>query len=233
MRKIQFFALIVMTMTISAIPATSIYAGTNSPLENFDNFFHDETLRIDYFHTGNSVEEIISLDQMWRQGSWAGSRTHLVDTLDLGRYYAKVYDSATGKLLYSRGFDSYYGEWKTTSLAADGIRRTYHESALVPFPKAPIEFALEVRQADLSLTEIYRVEIDPKSYLVRQDPLNNDVIVVKASFAGDSHSRVDVAILGEGYTAAEEDKFRADVARFTKLMLDYEPYASLADRFNI
>ena len=61
-------------------------------------------------------------------------------------------------------------------------------------------------------------------YLIREDPLSNDVIVVKAAYGGDSHSRVDVAILGEGYTAFEEDKFRADVARFTKLMLGYERY---------
>ena len=52
--------------------------------------FHDETLRIDYHHTGNAAEEFVSLDQLWRQGTWAGSRTHLIDDLDLGGYYAKM-----------------------------------------------------------------------------------------------------------------------------------------------
>ena len=193
------------------LTTASAASGADHPA--FDRWFLDETLRIDYFHTGNSGEEIISLDQMWRQGSWAGSRKHLADTLDLGRYYAKVYDSASGELLWSRGFDSYYGEWKTTSQAAQGVRRTYHESALVPFPKAPIEFTLEVRDADYSLAEIYRVKIDPASFLIRRDPLIDGVIVVKSAYSGDSHSRVDVAILGEGYTAAEEDKFRADLDR--------------------
>ncbi|MBU8869501.1 MAG: IgA Peptidase M64 [Gemmatimonadales bacterium] len=221
------FAMIVVTL---ATPVATCHA---SPLADFERHFLDETLRIDYFHTGNSTEEIISLDQMYRQGSWAGSRTRRVDTLDLGRYYAKVYDAASGELLYSRGFDSYYGEWKTTSLAAEGVRRTYHESALVPFPRAPIEFTLEVRQDDLTLAEIYRVEIDPQSFLIREDSLNENVIVVKAAYGGDSHSRVDVAILGEGYTVDEEEKFRADLARFTKVMLGYEPYSSLAHRFNV
>ncbi len=199
----------------------------------FSHHFLDETLRIDYYHTGNSDEEIISLDQVWRQGIWSGSRLHLLDDLDLGRYYQKVYDAQNGDLLYSKGFDSYYGEWKTTGPAADGIRRTYHESARIPFPRRTIEFALEVRQRDMTMKEIYRVKIDPDWHLIRKDPLDDDVIVMKAAYHGDPHGQVDVAILGDGYTAAEEGKFRKDVQRFADLMLGYEPYKSMADKFNI
>ncbi len=199
----------------------------------FSHHFHDETMRIDYFHTGNSKEEIISLDQVWRQGTWAGSRTHLIDDLDLGRYYTKIYDADSGELLYSKGFDSYYGEWKTTGLAAEGIRRTYHESALIPFPRRTVEFALEVRQKDMSLKEIYRVSIDPDWHMIREDALDEDVIVMKAAYHGNPHGCVDIAILGDGYTADEEGKFRDDVQRAADLMLSYEPYKSMADKFNI
>ncbi len=199
----------------------------------FESRFHDETLRVDYFHTGNAGEEIVSLDQMWRQGTWAGSRTRLVDDLNLGRYYAKAFDAASGELLWSRGFDSYFGEWKTTTAAAAGIRRTYHESALLPLPKQPVIFTLEVRQPDNSMAEIFRLEIDPADWRIRRDPLPAGVIVVKAAHHGDSHSRVDIAIVGEGYTAAEEEKFRADVNRFAQTMLGHEPYRSLSDQFNV
>ncbi len=199
----------------------------------FSHHFNDETLRIDYYHTGNSEEEIISLDQVWRQGIWSGSRIHLLDNLNLGRYYQKVYDAETGDLLYSKGFDSYYGEWKTTGPAAEGIRRTYHESALIPLPKRTIEFALEVRQSDMTMKEIYRVTIDPSWHMIRKDSLDEDVIVMKAAYHGDPHGRVDIAILGDGYTLDQEDKFRKDVQRFSDLMLSYEPYKSMADKFNI
>jgi len=199
----------------------------------FAAHFHDETLRIDYFHTGNADEEIISLDQMWRQGTWAGSRTRLVDELDLGRYYAKAYDAASGELVWSRGFDSYFGEWKTTAKAAAGIRRTFHESALLPYPKQPVIFTLEVRQADNSLAEIFRQEIDPDDWRIRRDALPDGVVVVDAAVHGDSHSQVDIAIVGDGYTADEEAKFRADVDRFAKTLLGHEPYRGLADSFNL
>ncbi len=199
----------------------------------FSHHFRDETLRVDYYHTGDAQEEIISLDQVWRQGIWSGSRIHLIDDLDLGRYYTKVYDVQSGELLYSKGFDSYFGEWKTTAPAAEGIRRTYHESALIPFPLHSIEFALEVRQEDMTLKEVFRVKIDPQWHLIRRDALDPDVLVMKAAYHGDPHARVDIAILGDGYTAAEEGKFRADVERFADLMLGYEPYRSMADHFNI
>ena len=39
------------------------------------------TLRVDYYHTGDAETEVVSLDEMWRQGAWAGSRTRLVDGL--------------------------------------------------------------------------------------------------------------------------------------------------------
>ncbi len=199
----------------------------------FSHHFRDETMRIDYYHTGNSHEEIISLDQVWRQGTFSGSRIHLIDDLDLGRYYTKIYDAESGELLFSKGFDSYFGEWKTTAPAAEGIRRTYHESALIPFPRQTVEFALEVRQKDMTLKEIYRVSIDPEWHMIREDALDEDVIVMKAAYHGSSHGRVDIAILGDGYTADEEDKFRADVQRASDLMLSYEPYKSMADKFNI
>jgi hypothetical protein len=209
----------------------AVPAAAESP--RFDEYFVDETLRVDYFHTGDASAEIVSLDQLWRQGAWAGSRTRLIDDLGLGRYYTKVYDTATGRLLYAKGFDSYFGEWRTTGPAAEGVRRTYHESALVPYPQAPVRFVLETRDQDQALVEIFSVEIDPASFMIRRDPLPGGVIVVDGAVHGDSHARVDVAIVGEGYTLDQVDKFRADVERYTAVLLGHEPYRGLAEHFNI
>ncbi|MHB8080312.1 MAG: M64 family metallopeptidase [Candidatus Krumholzibacteriia bacterium] len=199
----------------------------------FDACFRDETLRIDYFHTGNAREEFATLDRLWRQGTWAGSRLHLIDRLGVGRYEARAYDAATGALLFSRGFDSYFGEYATTDEAAKGVRRTYQESVLMPLPKAKIRFTIEVRGRDGARHELLAAEIDPDAWSVRRDPLSAGVTVVEAARHGDPHAMVDIAILAEGYTAAEEGKFRADLARFTRTLFDQEPYVSLADRFNV
>jgi hypothetical protein len=200
---------------------------------DFDELFHDETLRIDYNHTGNAAEEFVALDQLWRQGIWAGSRTHLIDDLDLGGYYAKIYDAASGNLIWSKGFSSYFGEYRTTGPAGQGVMRTYHESVLAPLPRVQVEFALESRDADGILVEFYRTAIDPESWEVRRDPAPSGIIVVEGAIGGDPHGCVDVAIVGEGYTTDEIAKFEADVNRFSDLMVGHEPYASYRDQVNV
>jgi hypothetical protein len=203
-----------------------------SPVK-FDDYFVDRTLRVDYYHQGNATEETFSLDQIYDQGTWAGSRKNLIDSFNLGRYYVKVLDAATGTLLYSRGFDSIFGEYRTTAPAEKGVRRTYHESALVPLPKKPVHFVLEVRGKDQQLKEVFRQGIDPADHNLRRLAPDPGVKVFPSHHSGDPHAMVDVAILGEGYTAAEEEKFRKDLARFTQILLAIEPYKSRRHRFNI
>jgi hypothetical protein len=208
-------------------------AAVASPLDDFADRFHDETLRIDFHHSGDAVDEQIAIDQVYRQGAWAGSRVHLIDDLDLGRYYVRVHDAESGDLVFSRGFDSYFGEYQTTGPAQDGVWRTYHETVLVPCPRREVDVSFWVRDAELQLREIHRVRLDPDAVTIRREPLDRDVIVVDAHLGGDPHRCVDVAILGEGYTQDQIEAFRTDVAHFAGVMLNHEPYRSRADRFNI
>jgi len=220
-------------VTLCLIAGASI-ADTDlaADLKEFDARFEDATLRIDYTHTGDADNECVALAELWKQGTWAGSRTRLIDDLDLGRYYAKLYDAGTGELVWSRGFDSYFGEWQTTGPAGDGVLRTYHESALVPFPKMPVEFAFESR-VEGELGEIFRVAIDPADFMIRRDPAPEGIVTVDGYIGGDPHASLDIAIVGEGYTADELAKFEADVKRFAKLMIEHEPYNSYQYMINV
>lgn len=202
-------------------------------LAPFQARFHDETLRVDYFHAGDADEAEIALDMVYRQGVWAGSRTRLIDDLNLGRYAVRLYDLESGDLLYSRGFDSYFGEYQTTAPAAAGVWRSYHETALLPCPKAPCVVTLSERDDQQELQEIFRVELDPDHHTIRREPVDDDLIVVAAHEGGEHHGCVDVAILGEGYTRAEVGKFVDDVEHFAEVMLGHEPYTSYRDRINI
>jgi hypothetical protein len=225
------------TMAVAAVAVLSAGVATATAaigtVADFEARFHDETLRVDYYVAGDATETAVSLDQVYRQGSWAGSRTRLIDELDLGGRYHHLVDHATGELLYSRGFSSYFGEYRTTGPAHEGQWRTYHESALLPCPRAPADFVLLVRQEDGSLAEIFRTTIDPEHPTVRREPLAEDVIVVTAHASGDPHGKVDVAILGEGYTREQVGKFVADLQHFAGVLLQVEPFASHADQFNI
>ena len=62
--------------------------------------------------------------------------------------------------------------------------------------------------------------------------MESSVKVVKNKNNGDPHTRVDIAILGEGYTLNELDKFRNDFEKFTDIFFNFEPYKSYKNKFN-
>jgi hypothetical protein len=201
---------------------------------SFNNYFVDQTMRIDYYHIGDAATEIVTIDQVYQYGTWAGSLTNLQDDFNNGAYYYKVYDAATNKLIFSRGFDSYFKEYQTSDEAAKGIKRTYHESAIIPFPKNKIRVALEKRDKQNKLNEVFSTEIDPVDlYIIKDAIKDNAVKVYKSNYSGDSHTKVDVVIIGDGYTMKEKKKFEKDLKRYTELFLSHEPYKSNKNKFNI
>src|SRR5687768_16738151 len=105
----------------------------------FDGFFTDKTMRVDYFHTSTPKgDEIVALDRVVSDGPWPGSRTQLIDTMNLGKYYFEVVDRETNQPIFSRGFASVYGEWETTPEAKEHPA-TFHESLRFPWPKKPVQ----------------------------------------------------------------------------------------------
>src|SRR5271167_1109178 len=103
------------------------------------------TLRVDYYHTGNSHEEWFSMDRIVLEPlEWPGNPGKTIDESQLGNYLFEVRDRASGKLLYSRGFGSVFGEWKTTEEALHA-NRTFSESLRFPNPEAPVVVSLKER----------------------------------------------------------------------------------------
>jgi hypothetical protein len=217
---------------MALILASSVILCARSPAD-YDRFFLDRTMRVDYYHIGNAKEEFITLDRVYQQGTWAGSRRNLIDPFHLGRYSVKVFDSASETLVFSKGFDSYFGEYMTTNWARDGVRRTYHESVLIPFPKARIRFVVERRNKDNVFEPLFNAEIDPADIYIAREPLSGAVRVVEIQKTGDPHEKVDLAFVAEGYTLQEEEKFKADLRKFTAVFFGHEPYKSEKERFNI
>jgi len=202
--------------------------------ENFDKYFEDSTLRIDYIHTGDANTESITVAKKFKYGTWAGSRENLVDHFNNGAYYLKVYDPKTNKVIYSKGFDSYFKEYQTSQDAIDGKVKDFEEVALVPFPKVPVVFNIERRQDDDSFKKAFSLDINPE-----EDSFNDlqvdksDYTIIRSHISGDPHSKVDVVILGDGYTDDGVAKFEKDIFHFTDVFFSLEPYASMKDHFNI
>lgn len=199
----------------------------------FFDYFYDATMRIDYYHTGDAQEEQISLDKLYRSDTWAGSVTRLIDEYNQGRHYIRIFDKESGALIFSRGYDSIFGEYQTTNAAALGIDRTYHESALIPHPKDAFFFTVYARDVDNALYEIFRQEIDPEDVNIINEEPDEDIQVIKEHISGNVHEKVDVVFVAEGYTAGESDKVRSDLKKFSDILFKYEPFKSHKNDFNI
>ena len=224
-------------MRVFALAICALLVQSPAPLpsgSSFDRVFTTDTMRVDYFHTGGpKAGETIALDRVVNDGPWAGSRTQLVDPTDLGPYRFEVRDKATGTLLYSRGFASVYGEWETTS-EQKTAHRTFHESLRFPWPKGPVAITLSKRRADNSFSSIWTTEVDPQSRLVDRAPLTHPAGLVWPVFVnGTPADKVDLLVIGEGYTAAEMPKFHRDVKRLLPALFAEEPFKSRRSDFNV
>ncbi|MEP2024140.1 MAG: M64 family metallopeptidase [Reichenbachiella sp.] len=208
-----------------------IFACEQKPRTSFEKYFTDQTLRIDYFHTGDANTETVEVDALYTYGSWAGSLVNLVDPLNYGAYYHKIYDEASGELIYSKGFDSYFKEYQTSTPAIDGVAKQFHESAIIPHPQAKIIFALDKRDKNGKLNEVYRTTIDPTQSVAGAK--DAEINVFASLDNGDPHVKADILIVGEGYAADDNQKFQDDLKRFTEVFFKAEPCKSYKDRFNI
>ena len=99
----------------------------------FNKFFHNKTLRMDYYHSGNNNEETYYFDELIEEPYWGGSKVNLVDTFEYGKYYVKIFNKSNDSLLYSRGYSSLFGEWQTTDEAVR-TQRAFSEAVVFPFP---------------------------------------------------------------------------------------------------
>lgn len=201
---------------------------------SFENYFLNKTLRIDLHHGGEAFSEFYSVDALYSYGVWAGSRIHLIDNLNNGKYYAKLYEASSSKLIFSKGYDTYFGEYQSTDEAVSGNKKVYHESILIPLPLREVKLVIEKRDSLNQLVEIFSYNINPNSYFIIKDEIKDEnVKVVNSLINGEPNSKVDVVILSEGYTKNEFEKFNSDLTRFTQSLFKLEPYFSRKKDFNV
>ncbi len=191
------------------------------------------TMRLDYYHSGNRTAELFSVDRVVIEPlPWPGSPASALDETNLGKYRFEVVDRETNRVLYSRGFASIYGEWETTEEAAR-VNRTFHESLRFPAPESPVQVVLKKRDAGNAFREIWSTLVDPADMFVDRSKRAAPGPVIAIERNGDSASKVDFVILGDGYTATELPKFEKDARRLSELLFQTPPFRERRKDFNV
>jgi len=199
----------------------------------FDEHFLDKTLRVDIYFIGDAKEETITIDSLHLESIWPESRAGLVEPFELGRSIVKVFEVASNRLIYKRGFDAMFGEYKTTTPALNGVKRAYPRSLRIPCPKRPVLFVIESRDRTNIPHPIFTATIDPSDYHIVKESAATGDIIYEALKNGDPREKADLVFLAEGYAVEDKDKFKADVDRFTGYLFETEPYKSSKSAFNV
>jgi len=197
------------------------------------SFAAPATMRVDYFHSGNHVTEMFSLDQVVIEPlPWTGNMAQPHDKTKRGKYLFEIVDPGSGKVAWSRSFSSIYGEWETTG-EARRINRSFHESVRFPAQDSVFELVLKKRGADNAFEEIWRIELDPADVLVHRESVMFDGEVVAIHESGDPAQKVDLLLLGDGYTPEEHDKFIATARELTEILFATSPFRERKNDFNV
>jgi len=192
-----------------------------------------QTMRLDYYHTGNSTQEVFSVDRVVLEPlSWPGDLSKNIDDTNLGKYFFEVRDQKSKRLQYSRGFASIYGEWETTD-EAKAMTRTFSESLRFPAPDAVVEIVLKKRNKKNDWVDLWSTSIDPKDIFIDRSKSQAPARLIAIQKMGEPATKVDFLILGDGYTAREAIKFEKDARRLTEVLFSTSPFKEHRKDFNV
>lgn len=198
--------------------------------QDFDTWFTDRTLRLDYTFAGTSRVQEISLAGLSVQDGWAGRRMRLKELPLLGNGQLTVCDAVAGDTLYRHSFSTLFQEWQTTE-EATRVRRSFENCFLMPMPKKPVDVTVTLTDTRNRETSRLIHRVNPEDILIRrigESPLEHRYI----HRGGDSGRCIDVTLLAEGYTAGEMSRFYVDCGVAVEAILEHEPFRSLRERFN-
>lgn len=197
----------------------------------FEDYFLEKTLRVDYIHVGDVNSQIIALDELREEQYWGGPKKNLIDPFNFGNYKFEVYDKASGKLIFSRGYSTLFAEWLTTP-EAKTTRRAFYETIVFPFPIKEVILKIYGRDRNNIFKQIFELEIDPSNPFIKKDkPYKFNALKVLDN--GDPTSRVDIVVIPEGYTKNEMKKFKKDIEKFVKYLFGSSPFKENKNNFNI
>lgn len=87
---------------VCVMVSVSIYA------QDFDKWFSDKTLRIDYIFSGNDHEQHIAVDELCQEPRWYGKRQRLAEVPVEGNGQITVRDHKTGRVIYRNSFSTLF-----------------------------------------------------------------------------------------------------------------------------
>ena len=191
------------------------------------------TMRVDIQHSGNAASESFALERVQVEAlPWPGNPARPIDDTNRGVNRLEVVDPTTGKVLYSRGYSTVFCEWRTTD-EAKSLARSFQESLRFPMPSAPVDVRIMARTPDNEFAPVWTVRVDPNALDVERVAGPAPAQPIKVHYSGDPAHKVDLLILGDGYTQAELPTFEAKARKLAAHLFSVSPFKERAGDFNV
>lgn len=199
--------------------------------QDFNTYFADKTLRLDYTFTGNSSSTTISLNELSQLPKWAGRRHNLSQLLLDGNGQILVTDLKTKNIIYKESFSTLFQEWQTTEEASN-LTKSFENTFLIPYPKAKVKIEVSIRDKKGNYNTLFSHNVDPDDILIRKKGNNNNLHITNLHQGGNVENSINVVILAEGYKATEMPLFLEHANIACQQILNHKPFNKLRNKFN-
>lgn len=224
--KSTYMARLIIIIIISAL------AGLNCQAQDFDKYFTNRTLRIDYVFSGNKSRQDISLANLYSMPAWYGKTERLAETPIEGNGQITVRAHASGETIYKNSFSTLFQEWLTYD-EAEGVSRSFENVFLVPMPKDTVDITVELRDNRRHVSASYTHTVNPADILIRRTGERNVTPYITLQQAADTARCIHVAFVAEGYGKDEMQSFADDARTALEAIFAHEPFKSSRSKFNI
>lgn len=200
--------------------------------QDFDRYFTDRTLRLDYSFAGNAEKQTISLDELATMPRWYGKRQRLAELPLEGNGQITVRDHRTHEPIYRNSFSTLFQEWLTYD-EAKTTSRTFENVFLVPMPKDTVDVTVDLRDNRRQVTTTFTHTVAPTDILIKHIGEHHVTPYITLNQADDTTRCIHIAYVAEGYTREEMPLFEKDARRAMDALFAHEPFKSLRGRFNV
>jgi len=200
--------------------------------QRFEDYFEDQTLRLDYTFAGCDAIHAIYVDELVSLPHWYGRRERLAELPLKGNGQITMRSKNDGTIIYRHSFSTLFQEWLATD-EAKHTQKSFENVFLVPFPKDSVEIKVELFDYHDKVINSLTHTVDPKDILIRKVGEQGTTPYKVLNQPADTSRCIHIAFVAEGYTADEMNHFLDDCQQAIGSLFRHEPFKSMQDRFNI
>lgn len=216
----------------TAITSMLLAFAMNAAAQDFNTYFADKTLRIDYNFSGNAKEQHIAVDELKLSPRWYGKRKRLAELPMEGNGQITVKDHKSGTTIYRNSFSTLFQEWLSYP-EAETTSKAFENVFLVPMPKDTVDITIDLRNNRREVVASLTHQVVPSDILIRHIGERNVTPYETLLQAKDTTKCIHIAFLAEGYQQHEMTTFINDAKIAIEALFAHEPFKSMKERFNI